>query len=62
MTIEERFLEKAIGEKNYICFFYKGQPFKKVKPFEMKDSVLKCDVGKFDISFLTKLVVLKQRF
>lgn len=62
MTIEKRFLQKAIEDKNFISFSYDGKSYKKVKPLKIVDSVVKCDVREFEISKLKKLTVLKERF
>ena len=62
MTIEQRFLQKAIEDKNFISFSYDGKSYKKVKPLKIVDGVVKCDVGEFEISKLKKLTVLKVMF
>lgn len=62
MSIEQRFLQKAIEDKNFISFSYDGKSYKKIKPLKIVDDVVKCDVGEVEISKLKKLIVLKERF
>ena len=63
MNIEFRFLQKAILDKNYICFAYENQIFKNVKPLKLDvDNRLFSDKGVFEFWKIGKLVVLKERF
>lgn len=63
MNIEFRFLQKAILDKNYICFTYKNQSYKNVKPLKLDvDNRLFSDKGVFEFAKIEKLVVLKGRF
>ena len=62
MTIEKRFLQKAIEDKNYVGFSHYGKSFKRVRPLVLGEYILKCDVGEFDISSIKKLVVLREKF
>lgn len=61
-TIESRFLQKAIEDKNFVNFSYENENYKKVKPLKMVDDKIICDVGSFEISKLKKLTVLRERF
>ncbi len=63
MNIEFRFLQKAIGDKNYISFTYENQSFKNVKPLKAdEENRVHCDKGIFEFKKISKLVVLKERF
>ncbi len=63
MNIEFRFLQKAILDKNYICFTYENQSFKKVKPLKLDvDNKLFSDKGVFEFGKIVKLVVLRDKF
>lgn len=61
MTIEQRFLQKAVEDKNYISFSHEGKSYKKVKPLKIEDNILHSDSGKFEIGKLSKLIILKER-
>ena len=37
MNIEERFLQKAIQDRNYISFIYKEKTYKKVLPLKLEN-------------------------
>lgn len=63
MNIEFRFLQKAILDKNYICFTYKNKSFKNVKPLKIdENNKLFSDKGVFEFAKIEKLVVLRERF
>ena len=63
MNIELRFLQKAIADKNYICFTYENQSFKNVKPLKHdSENKLFSDKGVFEFGKIEKLVVLKNKF
>ena len=63
MNIEYRFLQKAIADKNYVCFSYENKSYKNVKPLKLDDeNKLLSDKGVFEFGKIKKLVVLRERF
>jgi len=62
MTIEKRFLLKAVEDKNYVSFSHEGKAYKRVKPLKIEENILHSDFGKFEFSKLSKIQVLKNRF
>ena len=63
MNIEYRFLQKAIADKNYVCFSYENKSYKNVKPLKLDDeNRLLSDKGVFEFGKIGKLVVLKEKF
>lgn len=63
MNIEYRFLQKAIADKNYVCFSYENKSYKNVKPLKLDDeNKLLSDKGVFEFGKIGKLVVLRERF
>lgn len=63
MNIEYRFLQKAIADKNYVCFSYENKSYKNVKPLKLDDeNKLLSDKGVFEFVKIKKLVVLRERF
>lgn len=63
MNIEFKFLQKAITDKNYICFTYENQSFKNVKPLRLdSENRLFCDKGVLEFEKISKLKILKDRF
>ena len=63
MNIEYRFLQKAIADKNYVCFSYENKSYKNIKPLKLDDeNRLHSDKGVFEFGKIRKLVVLKERF
>lgn len=63
MNIEYRFLQKAIADKNYVCFSYENKSYKNVKPLKLDDeNRLLSDKGVFEFGKIGKLVVLRERF
>ena len=63
MNIEYRFLQKAIADKNYVCFSYENKSYKNVKPLKLDDeNRLHSDKGVFEFGKIGKLVVLRERF
>ena len=56
-------MQKAILDKNYICFTYENQSFKNVKPLKLDfENRLFCDKGVFEFGKISKLKILKDRF
>ena len=55
MNIELRFLEKAIKDKNYISFTYKGKKYEKIKSSKLKEM-------NFELKLIKKLIILKNKF
>lgn len=63
MNIEYKFLQKAIVDKNYVCFSYENKNYKNVKPLKLdSENKLTSDKGVFEFEKIRKLVVLKERF
>ncbi|WP_417326939.1 hypothetical protein [Halarcobacter sp.] len=62
MTIEQRFLQKAVEDKNYVSFSYENKSYKKVKPLKIEENILHSDSGKFEIGKLSRVQVLRDRF
>lgn len=63
MNIEYRFLQKAIADKNYVCFSYENKSYKNVKPLKLDDeNRLFSDKGVFELGKIKKLVILKEKF
>lgn len=62
MKIEERFLQKAVEDKNYVSFSYEGKSYKRVKPLKIEEDILHSDSGKFEVGKLSRVQVLKDRF
>ena len=63
MNIEYRFLQKAIVDKNYVCFSYENKSYKNIKPLKLDDgNRLSSDKGVFEFVKIGKLVVLKEKF
>ncbi|MDD3007257.1 MAG: hypothetical protein RBR70_02915 [Arcobacter sp.] len=63
MNIEYRFLQKAIADKNYVCFSYENKNYKNVKPLKLDDEKkFHSDKGVFEFGKIRKLVVLRERF
>ena len=63
MNIEFRFLQKAILDKNYICFTYEDKSYKNVKPLKVDEQHrVHCDKGVFEFGKIGKLVVLREKF
>lgn len=63
MNIEYRFLQKAIVDKNYVCFSYENKSYKNIKPLKLDDeNRLHSDKGVFEFGKIGKLVVLRERF
>ena len=63
MNIEYRFLQKAIADKNYVCFSYENKSYKNIKPLKLDDeNRLFSDKGVFEFGKIGKLVVLRERF
>jgi hypothetical protein len=55
MDIQERFLEKAIKDKNYISFTYKGIKYDKME-------ASKITIKDFDLKLIKNLIILKNKF
>jgi UDP-N-acetyl-D-mannosaminuronate dehydrogenase len=66
MNIELRFLQKAIEDKNCICFYYNEKAYKTIQPKELKKQndtfLLVTTKGVFEFEKIKKLTVLKERF
>ncbi|WP_320035503.1 hypothetical protein [Halarcobacter sp.] len=62
MNIEYRFLQKAIEDKNFVCFSCERKSYKRVKPLKIFENKVTCDVGNFEVKMIKKLTVLKERF
>ncbi len=63
MNIEFRFLQKAIADKNYICFSYENQSYKNIKALKIDEqNRVHSDKGVFEFEEISKLKILKDRF
>jgi hypothetical protein len=62
MNIEQRFLLKAIEDKNFVSFRYEEKSFKNIKPLKFENNLLYTDNGNFELEKIKKIVVLKDRF
>lgn len=62
MTIEQRFLQKAVEDKNYVSFSHEGKSYKRVKPLKIEGNILHSDSGKFELGKLSRVQVLKIKF
>lgn len=63
MNIEFRFLQKAIVDKNYICFTYENKSYKNIKPLKLDISnKLFSDKGIFEFEKICRLQILKDKF
>ena len=63
MNIEFRFLQKAIVDKNYVCFTYENKSYKNIKPLKFDENhKLFSDKGVFEFGKIKKLGVLKEKF
>ena len=62
MSIELRFLQKAIEDKNFLSFSYHKKSYKKIKAYSIVNNILKCDIAEFEIKDIKKIVILKEKF
>lgn len=66
MNIELRFLQKAIEDRNYVCFSSDGKNYKRVKALKLElinsEYILNTDIGKFYFNKLKKIKILKDRY
>ena len=62
MNIEQRFLLKAMEDKNFVCFNYEDKSFKDVKVLKFEDGLVYTDNGNFELEKIMKVVILKDRF
>ncbi|NVJ52210.1 MAG: hypothetical protein HWD90_00855 [Campylobacteraceae bacterium] len=62
MTIEQRFLQKAIEDKNYVSFSHENKSYKKIKPLKIEENILHSDSGKFELTKLSRVQILRDRF
>ncbi len=63
MNVEFRFLQKAIADKNYICFSYENQSYKNIKALKIDEqNRVHSDKGVFEFEEISKLKILKDRF
>jgi len=59
MNIEQRFLIKAMEDKNFVSFIYDRKNFKNVMILEFENGFLYTDNGSFEIDKICKVVILK---
>ena len=63
MNVEFRFLQKAIADKNYICFSYENQSYQNIKALKIDEQNRDhSDKGVFEFEKISKLKILKDRF
>lgn len=63
MNIEFKFLQKAIADKNYICFSYQEKSYKNIKALKIDEqNRVHSDKGVFEFEKISKLKILKDRF
>lgn len=62
MNIEQRFLLKAIEDKNFISFTYEGKNYKNIKPLKFENGFVTTNCGVFEIGKIKKIVLLKEKF
>ncbi len=63
MNVEFRFLQKAIADKNYICFSYENQSYKNIKALKIDEqNRVHSDKGIFEFDKISKLKILKDKF
>ncbi len=66
MNIELRFLQKAIEDKNYVNFTYKGKIYKKIKPLKLLEKnntyFIETNEMRFEFNLIKKLLVLRNKF
>ena len=55
MNIELRFLQKAIKDKNYVSFTYKGKKYQKIEASRI-------NTKDFDFKLIKNLIILKNKF
>jgi hypothetical protein len=55
MNIQLKFLEKAIKDKNYVSFTYKGKKYDKIE-------ASKINPENFDLNLIRSLIILKNKF
>ncbi|MGB5919613.1 hypothetical protein [Arcobacter sp.] len=62
MNIEQKFLLKAMEDRNFVCFTYENKSFKDVKILKFEDGIIHTDCGIFELEKIKKIVVLKNKF
>ncbi len=62
MNIEQRFLQKALEDKNYISFSHERTIYKKVKPLKIEARILYSDSGKFELDKISNIKISKEQF
>jgi|TARA_R110002050_G_scaffold253953_5_gene392272 hypothetical protein len=62
MNIEQKFLLKAMEDRNFVCFNYENKSFKDVKILKFEDGIFHTDCGIFELEKIKKIVVLKNKF
>lgn len=62
LNIEQRFLLKAMEDRNFVCFNYEDKSFKDVKVLKFEDGLIYTDNGNFELEKVMKVVILKDRF
>ena len=62
MNIEFRFLQKAIENKNFICFTYENKRYNNIAVLKLdENNQLISHKGIFEFEKISKLVVLKEK-
>jgi hypothetical protein len=62
VNIEQRFLLKAMEDRNFVCFNYENKSFKSIKILKFENGFVYTDNGNFEFEKMKKIVVLKDRF
>lgn len=62
MNIEQRFLLKAMEDRNFVCFMYETKSFKNVKVLKFENNLVYTENGNFEIEKIKTIVILKDRF
>lgn len=62
MNIEFRFLQKAIGDKNFVCFAYENRHYKNIAVLKLdEENRLITNKGIFEFEKISQLVILKEK-
>jgi hypothetical protein len=62
MTTEERFLRKAMKDKNFVSFIHGKRKLKNIKVLKFENTLIHTNMGHFEINKIQKLVVLKNTY
>lgn len=62
MNIEYNFLQKAIKDRNYICFIYENKRYEMIKVFSLNENNFKTNNNIFELKKIKKLQILKQSY